>query len=241
MADTLQKPRLSRAKAAEKLEGAARRGALPLPHRPLARRPVHHAGARAAAVPLDLAADPADLALVHRLLGDARRSRELRRVRELHRRPHGPGGARARAHDADLRRRRRWTADAARLHDRVPDLAPGQGPRRAHHALPDPDDALAGRRRPVLEVHARRAVRRRELVPGQPRPRPRRVADAAAPRAALAGHRRHLAVDAVHHADRARGPDGGARSTSTRRRRSIAPRSGSSSAGSRSRSSGRCC
>ena len=32
-------------------------------------------------------------------------------------------------------------------------------------ALPDPDDAVAGRRRPVLEVHARRPVRRRELVP----------------------------------------------------------------------------
>ena len=72
----------------------------------------------------------------------------------------------------------------ARLRDRVPDLAPHQGPRRAHDALPDPDDAVAGRRRPVLEVHARRAVRRRELVPGQPRARPRRVADPAAPGAA---------------------------------------------------------
>ena len=45
---------------------------------------------------------------------------------------------------------------------------------------------------------------------GQPRARPRRVADPAAAGAALADHRRHLAVDAVHHADRARGPDGGA-------------------------------
>jgi multiple sugar transport system permease protein len=40
-----------------------------------------------------------------------------------------------------------------------------EGPRRAHDDVPDPDDALADRRRPVLEVHARRAVRRRELVP----------------------------------------------------------------------------
>ncbi len=39
---------------------------------------------------------------------------------------------------------------------------------------------------------------------------PGRVADEPAPRAALADHRRHLAVDAVHHAHRARGPDRGA-------------------------------
>ena len=68
--------------------GAARGGALPLPHRPPARGAVHRAGARAAAVPVDLAADLADLAVVHRLLGDARRARQLHRARQLRRRAH---------------------------------------------------------------------------------------------------------------------------------------------------------
>ena len=70
---------------------------------------------------------------------------------------------------------------------------------------------------------------------------PGRVADEPAPRALLGDHRRHLAVDAVHHADRARRAHRGAPATSTRPRRSTAPRSGSASATSRCPWSGRSC
>ena len=134
---------------------------------------------RAAAVPLDLAADPAAVAVVHRLLGDPRR-----RLRASSGSTTTSTSSRRRSSHKRAVTTLIFVVGAVglqthpRLRDRVPDLAPRQGPRRAHHAVPDPDDALADRRRPVLEVHARRAVRRRELVPEQPRARPRRVADA---------------------------------------------------------------
>ena len=153
-----------------------------------------------------------------------------------------------RARSTSARSRRRSTssaavgaADGARVLDRLPDLAPGPRPRAADDAVPHADDALAGRRRALLAVHARHAVRRHQLAAGLARAGP--VEWLTNQRMALAvGHpRRHLAVDAVHHADRAGRAHRGAASTSTRPRRSTARRSGSASATSRCRSSGRCC
>ena len=91
--------------------GASRRPALPLADRRMARRAVHLAGDGDPAVPLDRAADLADPAVLHGLLGDPRCRLQLDRLRELHRRPDVAGRARARGHDGDLRRRRDRPAD----------------------------------------------------------------------------------------------------------------------------------
>src|SRR3712207_7739732 len=48
------------------------------------------------------------------------------------------------------------------IHHRLPDLPPHARARTADHSVPGSHDAVAGRGRAVLAIHARRTVRRSE-------------------------------------------------------------------------------
>src|SRR5690606_34816064 len=177
---------------------------------PWARRPLHLARDAAPAGDVGLPAAVGADAVLHELLRHVERAGRVRRVRELRGDPDVPGGPPASADDAGLRGRGRHAPDRPGLRHRVPHLAAGARAGSADHRLPGTDDAVAGRGGPVLAVHARRAVRRREQPAHLGRAAAGGVAHPAGDGDDLADRRRHLAVDAVHHAHRPGRPHRGA-------------------------------